>query len=177
MQMLRYLRRHPLLVLGAIAVAFVGWLWRDAVTESLRGPLEPEVAHFEIVGVPPDHQRPTLTLDTDERPQPNPNEKAQSLFRLKPGMTRAEVEGLVGAPTADHIHPVTVLDGQVTYSTSYEADLGPAPTVRPIRPHHRLPIPAAQPRQATGPTVVTLQFDATKPGHPLMGIFYPDPLF
>jgi hypothetical protein len=26
-------------------------------------------------------------------------------------------------------------------------------------------------------TVVTLEFDATKPGHPLLGIHYPDPLF
>jgi hypothetical protein len=36
-----------------------------------------------------------------------------------------------------------------------------------------MPVQATQP----APTVVILQFDATKPGHPLLGIFYPDPLF
>src|SRR5207249_3668547 len=31
MRLLRFLRRHPLTLLGAIAVAFIGWIWWDAI--------------------------------------------------------------------------------------------------------------------------------------------------
>jgi hypothetical protein len=176
MQLLRFLRQHPLAVLGALALAFVVWLWRDAL-EALRGPDDPRapsVVHRPMVR----HLPPPTADDGPASPRPDPRGTAQGLSRLKPGMTRAEVEGLVGTPAPDHVYPATVADGVVTYSTSYEADLGPVPTVRPIRPHSRaLPVSSPVGPKPSGPTVVTLQFDATKPGHPLLGIFYPDPLF
>ncbi|MBP3958635.1 hypothetical protein J8F10_25590 [Gemmata sp. G18] len=85
-------------------------------------------------------------------------------------MTRTEVEGLVGAPVPSDIHPATITGGKVTYHTAYEADLEPPATVRPIR-HTKVigPAPAR--------TLVTLEFDATQPGHPLVEVHYPDPLF
>lgn len=179
MRLFKFLRRHPLAILGALALGFVAWLWRDAFDQ--QGWRDPEVANFVIVSGPPappqlpapppgpvDFGQPTEAL------RPNPRGTAQGLSKLKPGMTRAEVEVLVGAPAPDHIHPATVADGQVTYSTSYEADLGPAPTVRPIRTHRPVAVPESKSLKLW---VVTLQFDATKPGHPLVGIYYPDPLF
>lgn len=175
MRVFRVLRRHPLAVLGALALGFVAWLWRDAFGPG--GWREPEVVNFVIVSGPPQLPPPPLgPVQPLEAARPDPRGTAQVLSKLKPGMTRAEVEGLVGTPAPDHIHPATAADGQVTYSTSYEADLGPAPTVRPIRTHRPAPAAATEPKSLRL-WVVTLQFDATKPGHPLVGIFYPDPLF
>jgi hypothetical protein len=121
---------------------------------------------------PPEGDAPEKTK---EKLKLNPRETAQVLPKLKPGMTRAEVEVLVGLPAPDDIHPATVSEGRVIYHMSYEADLEPTTTVRPIRPYKPMPMgrdPPPNPR-----TFVVLEFDATKPGHPLLGIYYPDPLF
>jgi hypothetical protein len=120
--------------------------------------------------------RPPGLEKASDKARPNPRETAQVLAKLKPGMTRAEVEGVLGTPGPQDIHPATISDGIVTYNTTYTADLGPPATVRPIRPHPKFPVPVRDAKPAT-PTVVILQFDATKPGHPLLGIYYPDPLF
>ena len=81
----------------------------------------------------------------------------------------------MGVPAAQDILPATVADGRVTYHTAYEADFAPVPTVRPIK--FPLPRPPAATRDPVGRTVVTLEYDASKPGHPLLGVHYPDPLF
>jgi hypothetical protein len=90
-------------------------------------------------------------------------------------MKRVEVESFLGPPTPDRIQPVTMHDGRMTYSTAYElalSDIGPPMTIRPIRP---------QPRIATGAnaarSLIAFVFDAAEPGHPLVDILYPDPLF
>ena len=49
-------------------------------------------------------------------------------------------------------------------------------------PHGSADPPSQRPKLAPlrdpdGRTLVTLEFDATKPGHPLLEIHYPDPLF
>jgi hypothetical protein len=82
---------------------------------------------------------------------------------LKTGMSRTEVEWLVGAPLAPNIHPATQVDGSITYRTSYEADL------------NLLVRPDSLPSGTS--TRVDLEYDATKPGHPLLAVYYPDPLF
>lgn len=169
MRPLSFVRRNPLLVLGAFVVAFAVWVLSDST-----GPRE-SVAPAAPVDVPGDVQRqrfiPLPVEDGGEPVRVTPQGTAQALPKLKPGMTRTEVEGLVGAPVAGNIYPATVHDGRVTYHTQYEADLAPPATVRPIGRTRPLPQPAA-PR-----ALVTLEFDATKPGHPLVGIHYPDPLF
>jgi hypothetical protein len=106
-----------------------------------------------------------------ETMEANPQVIARVLHKLKPGMTRTEVEGLVGRPAPHDVHPATVADGRVTYRACYEADLEPPSTVRPIRPTRPV---VARPADRT---LVTLEFDATKPGHPLIEVHYPDPLF
>ena len=172
MRLLRLVRRHPIALLGVFAAAFVVWLWRDSL------PVNPQVMTVEGPPRPPLQPRPfpaPPNFDELEAGKPTPQDTAQVLSKLKPGMTRAEVEGLVGLPADGDIHPATVADGRVTYHTSYEADLGPAPTVRPTR----IPRPRTQPGEpnSTPRTLVTLEYDASKPGHPLLGIHYPDPLF
>jgi hypothetical protein len=179
MRLLRFVRQHPIALLGVFVVAFVVWLWRDSFPDHQD---QANPGDLRIVKAEVPLRRTLPALPEDEQPPPvppqgTPQGKVQALSRLKPGMTRVEVEGLVGAPQATDIHPATIADGRVTYHTSYEADLEPPPTVRPIRPLPHNPKtrdPMAQPNTRT---LVTLEFDATKPGHPLLGVHYPDPLF
>src|SRR5262245_22541514 len=102
MRVIRFLHRHPLLLLGAIAVAFVGWIWWDAIParqpdsvvgearglHDANGPLRgrdlPQPPEF-LVGA--DFlTAPTTDADVPTAPKP--------LAKLKPGMPRAEVEKL-----------------------------------------------------------------------------------
>ena len=89
-------------------------------------------------------------------------------------MTRVEIEELIGPPSVDHVQAVTISDGQMRYRTAYEIDdLGPPMTVRPFASHRRSRTPAPQ----TPRSMIALEFDASQPGHPLIEIVYPDPLF
>jgi hypothetical protein len=186
MKLVNFARRNPLFLLGVLGGAFIVWVW------SASRPLR-EVAEIPVLDSNntfvylPDGSRPPPSdgslrkpvppalPDPAEKAKPAPQGTAQSLSKLKPGMTRAAVEELVGVPSAQDTYPATVADGRVIYHTTYEADLEPPATVRPIR------IPRPQPMgrdpQPKERTLVTLEFDATKPGHPLLGIYYPDPLF
>jgi hypothetical protein len=174
MRFVRFIRRHPIALLGVFAVAFIVWLWRDSLpiaqpndTVSSEPP-EAAPQFFAVEAPVPRRLPPPPGVEGKGKPAP------QALSKLKPGMTRAEVEELVGAPAPQDIHPVTVADGRVTYKTAYEADFGPPATVRPIIPHQHV-------KARTPPTkeraIVTLEYDATKPGHPLLGIHYPDNTF
>ena len=178
MRLLRFVRRHPVAILGLLALAFFTWVWMDAGAGRRPGPdTPPELSRSEIDVPPGDWAPPQRRLPVppgvEEKSRPTPQDTAQVLPKLKPGMTRTEVEGLVGVPAARDILPATIADGKVTYHTAYEADLEPPATVRPIR----TPRPLARDPRPNGRTLVTLEFDATKPGHPLLGIHYPDPLF
>lgn len=171
MRLFRFTRQHPIALLGAVAIAFVGWVWWDALS-AIRSP-NPTV---QVTG-PPRKPMPTAPDEAIEiiTPTHDSTDAVRVLAKLKPGMTRAEVEKLVGAPAPDLVSAATITDGRVTYHTAYEADLGPPATVRPIRPTR--PLPAVRDPDPTGRTLITLEFDATKPGHPLLSIHYPDPLF
>lgn len=166
MRPLRFLRRNPLLVLAAFAAAFAFWVWQDSTTDP---PVVETTAPLRAVP-----QMMTAALIDGEVFNPVPQSTAHALPRLRPGMTRTEVEGLVGPAAADDISPAVVAGGRVTYHMAYEADLGPPSTVRPVKPPRARATLTAEPANRT---LVTLEFDATKPGHPLVGVHYPDPLF
>jgi hypothetical protein len=88
---------------------------------------------------------------------------------------RTEVEELVGAPAAQDLHPAGIANGKVSYWTTYETDFGSPPTVRPIlitRPQR-----VGHNSNPKSLTLVTLEYDATEYGHPLLRVYYPDPLF
>lgn len=162
MRLLEPVRRYPVALLAVIALAFVSWVWWDALPEA-DGP--PSPAPNGMVRVLPQPNAVAISVE--------PPPFAAALPKLKPGMSRAEVELLVGAP--ENIHPATVTGDRVTYHTAYEADFGAPATVRPIRPVPKAPADPKGP--AAGRAIVTLEFDATRPGHPLLNVHYPDPLF
>lgn len=167
MRFLRAIRQHPLALLAVASVAFVGWVWWDALPSG--DPIAQSTT--EAVGPMRTRDLPLPPEFPDEEPDPT-----RGIPKLKPGMMRAEVEKLVGGPVDNRVSPATVTDGRVTYHAAYEADFGPAATVRPIaRTRVKAPVePTAPPVDRT---LVTLEFDASKPGHPLVGVHYPDPLF
>lgn len=77
-----------------------------------------------------------------------PDSSAHALANLRPGMSRTTVESLFGPPT--HVNPVTARGDAVTYSATFEINFS-CPTGSP-----------------PSRTVMTAEFDASKPGHPLL---------
>ena len=81
------------------------------------------------------------------------------------GMSRAEVGDVLGLPDPAQVQPVGGANGRATYHTTYPLALpggggGPRP-----------------PRGVGPQCFVALEFDATLPGHPLINVLYPDPLY
>jgi hypothetical protein len=171
MRLLRAIRENPRTVLGVAVAVLISWIVADL--SKAKGPLPPPNSALRGAELP-------------ELVQPIP---AQALMptahgtlavsvavlpKLRPGMTRVEVEDLLGPPTADRVEPVTIANGRMRYRTTYELDdLDPPMTIRPIQFGARiLPPPPRHPR-----SLVALEFDASQPGHPLVEVLYPDPLF
>jgi hypothetical protein len=160
MRILDPIRRHPIVILGLVLAGIAVWNameWLDPT------PITPRMESGEkLVPVP----LSIAMLDGSLPPRESRPIPRAILPRLKPGMTRTQVEDMIGPPTANSLQPVTVAEGRATYRASYELAEPPAPpTVRPIGPGPR------------GPLHVALEFDATKPGHPLLDVMYLDPLF
>ena len=173
MWLIRSVLQHPIAVLACFAVAFVIWLWRDSLPIGEPANHNSSVAQrgtAENMSEGPVRPPPPIPLGfPGKKWKTTQNGSAELIAKLKPGMTRAEVDGLVGIPAPEDISPVTVVDGKMTYQTTYDADLGAPSTIRPI--------------QSTGSgsaqkarTLITLEFDATKPGHPLLSVTFPKPL-
>lgn len=134
-------------LLALSATAFGVWTWQSGARE--RTPRAVQNSGVRKAG--PQFQ----ATDADVLP-------GRSLADLRPGMPRTEVEQLLGGPTPK-IQPAVVHNARVTYCVTYPVTL----------------VPPAGPGQATGsPTAfVTLEFDATKPGHPLIGTRGPETTF
>ena len=174
MRVLRKIRENPVFVLFIALSALITWVAIDLIK-----PPAPREAVMAPGQNEADVTQQRYSAMTDEGPTQgvvpgNPAVSVSLLPRLRPGMTRVEVEGLLGPPTADRVQPVTLADGRLRYRTTYELDdLGAPMTVRPIRPRRPLPLPpSTEPRSQ-----IALEFDASQPGHPLVEILYPDPLF
>jgi len=166
-----------MILLGLLAAAFAVWVWADVFRNHQRNEQKQTQEPIPPTLIDPSPLRPVHAVADRASPHengdlPTPQTVAQRLPKLKLGMTRTEVERLVGVPIPQDIHPASATGGKITYRMSYEADLEPPSTVRPIRPTR----PVGRPETATR-TLVTLEFDATQPGHPLIEVHYPDPLF
>jgi len=177
MRPLKLIRENPITVLSVAVLALIGWV---AVDLAKTGPKKQTAE----LSVPADElyvqRRPAeAALDNpDDAPvalaPENTVVSSAVLPRLKPGMKRVEVERFLGPPTPDQIHPVTLNNGRMTYSTAYEFDdIGPPMTIRPI--HSRVRKFPEPPRQTRA--LIAFVFDATVPGHPLVDILFSDPLF
>lgn len=79
----------------------------------------------------------------------------QSLRALQPGMTRAEVDGMLGPAESNTISPVEHVMGQPVYSVRYAAYLSE-------------PLPFAP--TVSGYCEAELVFDAGRAGHPLIRV-------
>jgi hypothetical protein len=163
MQMLNALRKNPVAVLFVAVAGIAGW-----VAAGLFSPQQPPPNPLEIpdLGL----AKPTVTrFDPTHESRPV---SPEALPKLKPGMKRVEVEGVIGLPSADALQPVTVLGGRMTYQAAYELAEPDPSTVRPIQHHGRMiPVPPS------AKSHFALEYDASKPGHPLLAILYLDPLF
>jgi hypothetical protein len=178
MALFSIIKENPVAILGAALLAFVAWIALDssAGRAPKTQPAEPPEILYEL----PLPDPPTAVAIEEfrerrlrESPPGSVSVLPKSLPLLKPGMKRVEVEFFLGPPTPDRIQPVTLNDGRMTYSTAYElSDIDPPMTIRPIRPQPRVPAREDGPR-----TMIGLVFDASEPGHPLLHILYPDPLF
>jgi hypothetical protein len=154
MQVFRVLENHPAAVLAAAAVGFAAWVAANPPQSRAR-----PVPQVEVVSVP---DKAALMPP----PPANGSCTPLTLAMLRPGMPRVEVEGLLGAPPADLVMPFD--PGSATYLTGYPALFGPIPVA--VFERRVLPSP-------TPDTRVAVEFDATRPGHPLVRVHYPDPLF
>jgi hypothetical protein len=167
MRLLRWFRDHPVALL-VVAVAGLGaWI----VSDMTRSPPPRVVSDVEELG--------RLTMIRTE-PAPVRVSSAVPITKipqLKPGMSRVTVENILGAPLPEQLGPILVQDGRATYQTTYPVDLDPVPlnTIQPAR--RPLPPPPPPVSRTSTEVVITLEFDASRTGHPLLRVQYPDELF
>jgi hypothetical protein len=178
MRVLSRIRDNPLVLLTVAVIALVAWVAIDLTTTApKKQPVDPAAASDDAA----DHDLNRLTLRVPPAPIPvdavvaitdTPTVPLTVLPKLKPGMSRVQVETLIGLPVAERIQPVTASEGRLTYRTAYDlGEADPPMTIRPIRPPPRIPQPG-QP-----PALIALEYDASQPGHPLVEVLYSDPLF
>ncbi len=174
------IRNNPIAVLGILLAGFGGCVVATLIPQNSDPESEPQP---HLVNPPPQFVE---RFDPTKLETGRWTTSTEALPKLKPGMTRVEVEEILGPPAADALHPVTVNEGRVTYRTAYALAEPDAPlTIRPLKASVRRlpPIPreiapqVAPTARATATAAVALEFDASKPGHPLVEIHFLDPLF
>lgn len=174
---MRFLRDNPLLLLGVAVIGFGAWVIGDQLVPKAddRSPIAmqspPIVVHnskmsaFEASGEVP--------AATAEAPRSPGLVTSDLVPQLRPGMSRSEVEALIGPPPANLVTPVTESNGRMTYHAAYLANLD-APASKPSDNLGRRTVPGPQP---VVKSMISLEFDASRPGHPLVRVQYADPLF
>ena len=136
---LDHITQRPLIVLGVLVAAFVLWVAADA-----RAPKP------KAVPAPPQGLEPPMTAELSRM-----RTVGAALRGVQEGMSRAEVEAILGRPSPRDIRPVERANGRVVYRTHYLAFLaGPLP----FAPH------------VDGYCEAILEYDAAAPGHPLLRI-------
>jgi hypothetical protein len=137
----RFLSRHPVLVLAVLAVGFGAWVAAD------------------LAGPPPRGQRADLAgppgWDAGMSEVARQQLVGRALLEVRVGMPRLKVEQLLGPPDPSDLRPVDLSGRTPVYHTSYRAVLA--------EPHPDCP-------GVRGPCQVYLAFDASRPGHPLTQI-------
>lgn len=155
------IRNHPLILGGVLVAGFATWLAIDSLP-SQPGPVKPFTGQLTTVG----------TISTQGLPddpglmahRPGVVTTAQ-IARLHPGMPRVDVEELIGLPPAGLVQPVAAAEGKLTYRASYLANLD---SMQESQPGSGNPV---IPR-----SIIAIEFDASRPGHPLVKVHLPDPM-
>jgi hypothetical protein len=166
MKTLQGIGNYPIIVLTAMSAVLFGWIFLESQT--------PSKSRLNTGDPIPNSKVRKLELHPSEPPRLPVQVRpvaAEILSKVKPGMTRVEVERLIGLPSPDQIQAVTETNGRLTYRTAYELEEVNLPmTIRPIQPKS-----ARAPKNMTeSKSHLTLEYDATRPGHPLIEVHYPD---
>jgi hypothetical protein len=150
MNALNAIRNHPLHMALALAMAFGVWVAYDASSPRSTPPHDNPIIAEVSMAAPPVVE-----------PAKHPGIVTADLIpKLQPGMARVAVEELIGQPPAGLVHPVAMVDGKFIYRASYLANLDSGP-----------PMSAPAPR-----SIIALEYDAGRPGHPLLKVHIPDPM-
>lgn len=175
--MLKFIKENPVSVLAVGLLALVIWIAADLAT--VAKPKRQTVESFAPANELPLPGSPSDVVVADGR-EGGPTLSVRNaiptdvLPHVKPGMNRHEVEGFLGRPAPGQIQPISSVNGRMTYSTAYEFDdMGAPMTIRPIKAHPRSPAESPPSARLT----IAFVFDAARPGHPLIDIIFPDPLF
>jgi hypothetical protein len=165
MSALNAIRNHPLHLALALVLAFGAWVAYD-VSAGLRRSNQarldpPPVDAPSVVELQPPPFFDNTNGVAQARDGARPGVVTADLIpKLQLGMARVAVEELIGQPPAGLVHPVTMVDGKFIYRASYLANLDSGP-----------PMSAPAPR-----SIIALEFDAGRPGHPLLKVHVPDPM-
>lgn len=170
MHILQRIRNNPIAVLSVLAVALIAWVAVDLF------PSQSPVPNLDPAAFPPSKIKKFLPSPPEEPSHHAASVSVGMLSKVKPGMTRIEVEQILGPPAPDQLQPVTQTNGGLTYCTAYELINSELPTtIRPIQP--KASRTSIQSTPVDPKSQVTLQYDASKPGHPLIEVHYPNPVF
>ncbi len=169
MRVLDTVRKNPVAGLCVVFAGICGWVAAGLL--NAPGPQLVPVSGNEVLA--PQINRVAAVTDEPMIAE-NRQVSLSVLPLLKPGMTRVEVEGMIGPPTAKSLHPVVASEGRLTYRTAYELTEPDLATIRPIQPRPRM---LPRPPETKTKSLVAMEYDASKPGHPLLEILYLDPLF
>jgi hypothetical protein len=164
MKALHILRNHPVILGSILLVAFAGWLAHDAMPRE-QASLPSDEPQPRLVQVPKRLPQPPFPLPLRDPSRPSVV-TPDMITQLQPGMARVEVEELIGLPPAGLVHPVSNVEGRLTYRASYLANLEPS---------RALP-PGAAPLNPAPRSLIGLEYDASRTGHPLLKVHIPDPM-
>lgn len=162
MNLVNTVRNHPLRLAVGLALAFASWVAYDAsngVRVPQNTPVGPPLDVPHVAELKPPMMQDASQVASTRAPFHPGVVTADQLPRLQLGMARAAVEELIGRPSAGLVHPVAVVEGKFVYRASYLANLDSGAD------------PTAPPRSMIG-----LDYDAGRPGHPLLRIHIPDPM-
>ena len=151
MRAITCLKDHPVLLLGVAVVGLVAWVAAD--TPRAPAPL-PDETPAAIPAGPWALSGPAADPpggSTSGRHEAGLGAVSALLVnRLFPGMTRREVEDLLGPPPAERVGAVG--RDRLSYRTTY--------AVRPVG--------------SVDAPLLALEFDASRPGHPLLKVHRPE---
>lgn len=159
MPVLNAVRNHPLRLVLSLLLAFGAWVAYDASSgpRCSNEPLDAPPVDTPRVAELPIPQMNDHSNSAQARDNPHSVVVTADLRHLQPGMPRIEIEKLIGPPHEGLVYPVAMVDGKFIYRASYSANLGSSS-------------PASAP---VARTVISLEFDAGRPGHPLLAIQLP----
>lgn len=164
MKTLHGIRNYPIVVLTVMSAALFTWIFLESSKKNNpdTGKPIPESRLKKPEFQPKEPPR----LQAQVRPT-----TVELLSRVKPGMPRVEVERLIGLPEPEQIQAVTETNGRLTYRTAYELEEAKLPmTIRPTQQKStRTPKNTIESKSQ-----LTFEYDATKPGHPLIEVHFPD---